>query len=104
MKRPEFITNEDISRWSEIIDNDPTIPKELVQQAIVREVFYAGLYLSEQLEKLECPAELLVRIQFSAGKYSFGRDPWAAHLEILDLYKNNQLKFEKDQIDDSKIN
>jgi hypothetical protein len=54
------------------------------------------LYLVEQLMKLECPNELITRIQFTAGKISFGRDPWEVHLKILEDYKNNKLDFDTD--------
>ena len=34
MPRPEFVSNEDINRWSEIIDNDPSFPKDLKEYEI----------------------------------------------------------------------
>lgn len=99
MPRPEFITNEDILRWSENIDNDPLVSKGLAQEPILREVMYAGLWLCESLDKLKCPHDIITRIQFTAGQYSFGRDPWEAHQKILELYNTNQLKFEPEPAD-----
>lgn len=96
MSRPEFIENTDIQRWSEIIDNDDNISVGLSQSPIIREVMYAGLYLFERLYDLRCDPELIARIRYTAGKFSFGRDPWEAHLEILKLYMDNKLIFEED--------
>lgn len=96
MSRPNFITNEDILRWTDAIDSDPTIPKEMINSPLIREVCYAGAWLSEELEKLQCPEVILVRIQWTAGKMSYGRDPWEVHQMILEGYKNNTLVFESD--------
>jgi hypothetical protein len=81
------------------IDNDPNMPKSLSSQPTIREVCYAGLFLAEELMKLNCPDNLIVRIQWHAGKASFGNDPWDVHLDILEDYKNNKLTFEEDQLD-----
>lgn len=94
MSRPNFITDEDISRWSNEIDNSPLLPKDLVKSAVIREVCYAGLWLAEELFKLNCPDSLVTRIQYSAGKSSFGKDAWDIHQKYLNGYKNNELFFE----------
>lgn len=94
MSRPDFITNEDISRWSDLIDQDDNLPQSLVQSPIIREVMYAGTWLMEQLEKAGCPDILIARIQFTAGKLCFGRDPWQVHTSILNDYLNNTLVYE----------
>lgn len=47
MSRPKFISNEDLDRWSDIIDNDLTLPKHVAKEALIREVCYAGLWLAE---------------------------------------------------------
>ena len=52
-----------------------------------------GLWLVEELTKLSCPEIMIVRIQFSAGKASFGKDPWKIHQSFLDGYINNTLDF-----------
>ncbi len=93
MSRPEFITNIDISRWDNCLEQDKNLPKEILQSPIIREVCYAGLYLSEQLESLQCPDELIVRIQFTAGKLSYGRDIWEVHQQVLQDYKDNKITF-----------
>jgi hypothetical protein len=90
MARPKFISADDISRWSNVIDNDPNMPEEWAKSPIVREVCLAGLWLCEELEKLSCPESLIVRIQYSAGKLSFGKDAWEIHQKFLDGYRNSQ--------------
>ena len=98
MSRPEFITTEDVTRWSENIDNDKSIPPTLSKVPVIREVCFAGLWLSEQLDILECPKSLIVRIQFTAGKASFGRDIWKVHQQFLEDYESNTLNFSIDSV------
>lgn len=95
-RRPDFVKDEDISRWSNNIEKDPNMPSFVLSNAIFREVCYSGLYLSEELEKLKCPDEIIVRIQFTAGKLSFGRDPWEVCIDLLNRYKKDELEFESD--------
>lgn len=96
MKRPDFVTNEDIDRWSKIIDEDPSFPKEYKDLSILKEVCYAGCWLSESLTALQCPEELIFRIQWTAGRLSFGRDPWEIHQNMFNDYVNNDLTFEEE--------
>lgn len=96
MARPEFVTNDDILRWSENIDSDPSMTSTLTQNPIIREVCYAGLWLCEELEKLGCSEEMIARIQYTAGKLSFGREPWETHQMVLKGYQLNELEFEDD--------
>jgi hypothetical protein len=96
MKRPEFITNEDIMRWSENIDNDDTLPQAVKESPVIREVCYAGLWISEELEKLGCSKELISKVQYTGGQLSFGRDPWEVHQRLLTGYKTLGLQFEDD--------
>lgn len=101
--RPDFITQSDIDRWNEKIKNDPLFPIEQItnlnekMKDVFYEVCYAGCYLAEQLQALQCPSELIVRIQYTAGKVSFGNEPWKIHLNLLEKYKNNELEFEEDE-------
>lgn len=94
MSRPEFVTNEDIIRWSERIDQD--LPEHMVNNAIIREVCYAGQWLVEQLSDLNCPEDIIARIQYTAGQMSFGREPWTVHQILLEAFQNNELIFEED--------
>lgn len=97
--RPDFISNEDIVRWdNNNIDNDPRMPAGIAKIATIREVCYAGLWLAESLDKLNCPRERITQIQFTAGRYCFGRDPWEATQEILEAYKNSEIEFEEETI------
>lgn len=96
MPRPEFVTPQDIMRWSVIIDNDPALPKEYANNSVIREVCLAGLWLCDELEKLGCSPDIIVRIQWAGGRLSFGRDTWEVHQKLLEDYKNNLLKFAPD--------
>ena len=96
MSRPGFITAADIARWSKEIDEDKSLPPNLSKSPVIREVCFAGFWLSEQLSELNCPKSLIVRIQYTAGKISFGRDAWEIHQQFLDGYKNNKLDFATD--------
>lgn len=95
MSRPTFVTNEDLSRWSEIIDNDPLIPSSMAQNPIIREVCYAGQWLADRLTELQCPDHLIGRMMYTAGQLCFGRpDPWEVHQEILTQFVDGTLEFE----------
>ncbi len=92
--RPEFITSQQIERWEQILSEDPNFSPDFLESIVLKEVCFAGLYLGEQLEELGCAEDLIFRIQFTAGKLSFGREPWQIHLEILSDYKNNKLVYD----------
>jgi hypothetical protein len=95
MTRPSSVTNEDLSRWSEIIDNDPLVPESVAQNAIIREVCYAGQWLADRLAELDCPDHLVGRIMYTAGKMCFGRkDPWEIHIDILNRFIDGKLEYE----------
>jgi len=94
--RPTFVTEEDIERWNTDMENDPMLPPVLVANETIKEVCYAGLWLCEQLDDLQCPPEYITRIQYTAGQCSFGRDPWEVHQKFLESYKLNDMQFEPD--------
>lgn len=101
MPRPESVTNEDLARWSDIIDNDPQ-PEvvQLAQNPIIREVCYAGQWLADKLEELNCPGHLIGRMMYTAGGLCFGRkDPWEIHQNLLDKYIDGTLEFEAEPND-----
>lgn len=100
MARPESVTNEDILRWSEVIDNDPFMSQVLAQNPIIREVCYAGQWLVDRLNELSCPDHLIGRMMFTAGKLCFGHpDPWEVHKDIFDRFMAGTLEFEIDPND-----
>lgn len=97
MPRPESVTNEDLLRWTDTIDNDPLMSEGLAQNPIIREVCYAGQWLADKLAELNCPDNLIGRMMFTAGRLSFGRpDPWDIHLDILNRFIDGTLEFETD--------
>jgi hypothetical protein len=55
MSRPESIANEDIERWSKILEQDNQLYPQVSVSPIIREVCYAGLWLSEELKKWNVP-------------------------------------------------
>ncbi len=97
MPRPNTVTNEDLDRWSEIIDNDPLVPTSMAQNPIIREVCYAGQWLADKLTELNCPDHLIGRMMYTAGRLCFGRkDPWEVHLDMLSRFIDGTLEFEMD--------
>jgi|ERR1700723_1777779 len=96
MPRPNSITNEQILRWSNNLDNDPNMQSEWLEDAIMREVCYAGQWLQEELQKLGCDEVMIVRIMYTAANLSFGRDMWEIHQRMLADYINGDLEFEID--------
>jgi hypothetical protein len=96
MPRPENITKEHIANWDRIIDRDVSLPSELMKNILLREVCYAGQWLNEELMKLGCSEELVIRIIYTAGGLCFGRDPWEVHQQMLDDFKNNKLEYASD--------
>ena len=97
MPRPNSVTNEDLSRWDEIIDNDPIVSPAMLQNPIVREVCYAGQWLADKITELNCPDHVIGRIMYTAGRICFGRkDPWEVHLDILNRFVDGTLEYEVD--------
>lgn len=97
MPRPESVTNEDLSRWSEKIDNDPLVDASMAGNPIVREIMYAGQWLVDRLDELNCPDHLIGRMIWTAGRICFGRkDPWAIHQDILQRFVDGTLEFEEE--------
>jgi hypothetical protein len=93
--RPSFVTPQDIARWNLKISQEDIAPP-ILEEPVIVEIMYAGLYLVEQLRLLLCPDEYIVRIQYSAGVASFGKDPWEIHQAFLTGFINNTLDFEQD--------
>jgi hypothetical protein len=96
MPRPDSVTNEDISRWSEMIDNDPYLDAKFANNPVIREVCYAGRYLCDKLMELKCPEDKIGAIMYCAGAASFGRpDPWEVHQLFLDQFIDGTLEFDE---------
>ena len=92
----KYLTSDQLDQFDQLIDQDKNIPSFCKQNEVIREVCRSGIWLSYELEKLGCPESLIVRIQWTAGKLSFGKDPWKVHQKILADYQNNLLIFEND--------
>lgn len=96
MKRPDFVSDKDIIRWSDVINKDTPLPEGFGKEPVFREILYSGLWLAEELMKLGCEAHKIVQIQYTHGYQSFGNDSWALAQLFLEDYKNDKLKFEDD--------
>lgn len=96
MPRPDSVSNEDILRWNEIIEQDPNMTFDMADSAILLEVCYAGQWLREELIKLKCDNVLIGRIMYTAGGLSFGRDPWDVHQFVLQAYKDGAIEYENE--------
>lgn len=95
MPRPIELNFEKIQEYDERIDNDPLMDVHLAQNPIIREVCYAGQWLADKLNELNCPDHIIGRIMYTAGELCFGRkDPWQIHQEILHQYLDGTLEYE----------
>ena len=99
----KYVTEEKIAQYDKNIDEDTYLPSSLKKNPNIREVCRAGLYLYEELEKLNCPDSLITRIQWTAGKLSFNKDPWEIHSSMIEEYKNNSLVLEKDPFEETEF-
>lgn len=95
----KFLTDDQVLHFDQVIDQDENIPSFYKQNEVIREVCRCGLWLTDQLTQLNCPDSLIVRIQWTAGRLSFGKDPWKVHQKVLEDYKNNLLIFEDDPVE-----
>lgn len=97
MPRPEYINNEDLSRWDETIDEDPNMSPAMKDSPHIREACRAGQWMAEKLTELDCPDHLIGRMMWTAGTLCYGRkDPWAIHQEVLNSYVDGTIVFEVD--------
>lgn len=90
MSRPDFISLEDITRWNNLIESE--LPEELANNETIKEVCYAGQWLGEQLASLYCSEDYMESIIHTAGKLSFGRDPWDIAERLFKAYRNDELE------------
>lgn len=96
MMEHKYLTADQLNKFDQLIDQDQNIPSFCKQNEVIREVCRCGLWLANELEKLNCPESLITRIQWTAGKLSFGKDPWKIHQAILADYQSDSLIFEND--------
>lgn len=93
MKRPDFVTDEEISRWTEELENDELTPSPFKDEVLLREIIFSGMWLVEKLQDLDCPDHHIVQLQFAHGFESFGVDCWKKAEEILLAYENGEVDF-----------
>jgi hypothetical protein len=93
LPRPQ-LQNSDITRWNLNILND-SLANEISQNAILKEICYAGYWLTEQLTLLKCHSNIIDQIIYSSGTQCFSQpDPWIIHQNMLNHYLNNELEFD----------
>lgn len=96
--RPLFVTEQDITRWQNILDEDDSLPEIIKLSETIKEVCFAGLWLIEQVEKssVDVDDEMIRYLQFLGGKLSYGKDPWIIHQELLRQYELGSIKIKKE--------
>lgn len=103
MKRPDFVTDEDITRWTDELENDPMTPSPFKDEVLLREIIFSGMWLAEKLQDLHCPDHRIVQVQFAHGFECFGNDCWKKAEEILLAYENDEIDFSESDEDYNKI-
>lgn len=95
----KYVSLNKILEYDFSINSDPLMSSDHKNSFDIREVCRAGLYLLEQLKKINCHPFLLNKIKWTAGFLSYKKDPWEIHNLVLEQYKNNTLVLEIDQED-----
>lgn len=93
MPKPNTVTDEQVAQWSKTLDDDLSTPLNYKLNPVIREVMIVGYWLAEELLKLSCPQEKILRIQYTVGAASFGRDAWDTAQNYIDKYKSGNLTF-----------
>jgi hypothetical protein len=93
MKRPDFVDNDMITRWGDALDKDGMVPEFFKKTDLLREIMFAGFWLLEELTRLKCESDTIVRIQFTHGSMSYGNDTWKVAEDLLTAYKAGELEF-----------
>ena len=96
--RPTFVTQNDLDRWNKKIKEDHYLPKGFGDKLEEREVLYAGLWLLEQLQELECPDNEINKLLYVSGKLSYNQDTWEVHQLAYKLYKESLDEITEDLI------
>lgn len=97
MSLHNFLSDDKYIEYTEKLKEDFSISDSLRENPIFREVCLAGYYLIDQLQELGCPELDIIKLQWHAGKCSFGRDPWEIHQQVIQDFKNDKLEFEPDE-------
>jgi hypothetical protein len=63
------------------------VPEDLLDHPVLREVWYAGAWLGQQLDAAGCPLPERKELCVCHGRLSVGRDPWACARSVLDSYR-----------------
>lgn len=89
MPRPSDLDTKMIKDFDTEI-NKNSLSKSLIKNfPHIKEVLYAGLYLSLKLKE-HISEQDLAKAQFECGKLSFGNDPWDVHLKFINDFLNSK--------------
>ena len=98
--RPAYITPEDIVQWDQFLETDTLTPNYFKKSPELKEIFYAGFWLMQELDELGAEDHIIVQIQYTHGSLSYNNDPWKVAKELLDSYKDGTLTF----VDEEEVN
>ncbi len=97
--RPPFITDADIIRWNNDINQDQQLREELggilAENHALREVLLASHWLAEELETLNVSEFVMSAALHVFGKNCYNADPWqvaqstrAIYAEVMNKREN----------------
>lgn len=92
MPRPDAVTDEMVAEWDAEMDSNPPegLPEFMLQMPEIREVYYAGEWLSAELSRVGADEETRQKICFASGqKMVFAPDPWQVVEETVSEYSAN---------------
>lgn len=88
MPRPNTITELQIAKWNQFIEEDAFLPAELKSNSSIRELLLAAHWLEEELNLQSCPVDLKEQFKYTLGEMSFGHDPWQQARVLIEAYRN----------------
>lgn len=92
MPRPITITADDLTRWDAnfryLLTTKEGMGMEIFSKQPLLEVWYAGLWLGEQLKTLGASEQEVEDVCFATGqRQAFRPDPWVYSLEAVEKFK-----------------
>ena len=88
MKRPDDVTDQDISAWEISRQEYIRESTHILIREIPAEVWYAGCWLNRQLRALNCTKELAEQIEAATGqRQSYSKDYWQTAATAVENYK-----------------
>ncbi|MCK9459551.1 MAG: hypothetical protein M0R80_07925 [Proteobacteria bacterium] len=79
-----------LEKWEQ--DYNKWVKENGVGDDFVKEIFFAGNWLGEELESLGAASEMIEKLCFVHGQRSFLGDPWGSAAKVIADYKNGQVE------------